>query len=136
MQMLGAATRFARMEHYTEARSRYVIVVRCSGELIGVSTVFVATTVFPIGYLLSCGDVEPNPKPGGGSGDSREFSSGAANSSVPAQSNQASLDRLHADMAHTLNQVVLRMEQTNSKGERSKYSLEVWKTRSTVDCTN
>ena len=58
--------------------------------------------VFLIGYLLACGSVEPNPGPGGGSEGSMEFASGAADSSVPSQSNQAFLHRLHADMAHTL----------------------------------
>ena len=37
MQMLGVATRFARMAHSTETRSRYVIVARFSGVLIGMS---------------------------------------------------------------------------------------------------
>ena len=64
---------------------------------------------------FACGDVEPNPGPEGGSEDSREFSSGDANSSVPAQTNKASLDRLIADMAHTLNQAVFRMENTNQR---------------------
>ena len=96
MQMVGVATRFSRMAHHTETR-RYVIVARCSKELIGMSTVCVAVTVVLIGYLLSCGDVEPNPGPGGGSEDNAEFTSGAANSSLPAQSSQASLDRLHPE---------------------------------------
>ena len=81
-------------------------------------TVCVTVTVFLIGYLLACGDVEPNPGPGGGSEDSGEFSSGAANSSVPSQSNQASLDRLHTDMAHTLNQAVLRIENASQQQGR------------------
>ena len=46
------------------------------------------------------------------------FSSGAANSSVPAQSNQASLDRLYADKAHTLNRAVSRMENANQRQGR------------------
>ena len=37
MQVLGVATRFARMAHSTETRSRYVIVARFSGVLIGMS---------------------------------------------------------------------------------------------------
>ena len=107
-------------------------------------TVCVTVTVFLIGYLLACGDVEPNPGPGGGSEDSGEFSSGAANSSVPSQSNQASLDRLHTDMAHTLNQAVLRIENASQqqgrkieerlrsvedKIDRPLYELEVGQTR-------
>ena len=62
---------------------------------------------------FACGDVEPNPGPDGGSEDRKEFSSGDANSGVPAQSNQASLDRLNADMAHTLNQAAFRMGTAN-----------------------
>ena len=37
---------------------------------------------------------------------------------MPAQSNIASLDRLHADMAHTLNKAVLRAENTNQQQGR------------------
>ena len=100
--------------------------------------------VFLIGYLLACGSVEPNPGPEGENEDSMKFASGAADSSVPAQSNQAFLDRLHADMAHTLHQALLgtetvdqqqgrkiegRPRSVQDKIDRRLYELEVGQTR-------
>ena len=100
--------------------------------------------VFLIGYLLACGSVEPNPGPEGENEDSMKFASGAADSSVPAQSNQAFLDRLHADMAHTLHQALLgtetvdqqqgrkiegRPRSVQDKIDRRLYELEIRQTR-------
>ena len=79
MQMLAIATRFARMAHHAYgAPGRYVIVVLYSGVLAGMSSVGVAVTVCLVGYLLACGDVEPNPGPGLSSEDDMELQNGAA----------------------------------------------------------
>ena len=79
MQMLAIATRFARMAHHAYAApGRYVIVVLYSGVLAGMSAVGVAVTVCLVGYLLACGDVEPNPGPGLSSEDDMELQNGAA----------------------------------------------------------
>ena len=79
MQMLAIATRFARMAHHAYgAPGRYVIVVLYRGILAGMSSVGVAVTVCLVGYLLACGDVEPNPGPGLSSEDDMELQNGAA----------------------------------------------------------
>ena len=79
MQMLAIATRFARMAHHAYgAPGRYVIVVLYSGVLAGMSSLGVAGTVCLAGYLLACGDVEPNPGPGLSSEDDMELQNGAA----------------------------------------------------------
>ena len=106
MQMLATATRFARMAHHAYgAPGRYF-----NGVPAGMSAVGVAVTVCLVGYLLACGDVEPNPGPGQSSEDGTELQNGAADSLLQAHNNQTSFDCLHADMAHTVNQAVSRME--------------------------
>ena len=120
MQMLAIATRFARMAHYAHgAPGRYVIVVLYSGVLAGMSSVGVAVTVCLVGYLLACGDVQPNPGPGQSSEDGTELQNGAADSLLQAHNNQTFFDSLHADMAYTMNQAVSRMETaTQQQGKK------------------
>ena len=120
MQMLAIATRFARMAHHAYgAPGKYVIVVLYSGVLAGMSSLGVAVTVCLVGYLLACGDVEPNPGPGQSSEDGTELQNGAADSLLQAHNNQTFFDRLHADIAHTMNQAVSRIETaTQQQGKK------------------
>ena len=105
--------------HAYGAPGRYVIVVLYSGVLAGMSSLGVAGTVCLAGYLLACGDVEPNPGPGQSSEVGTELQNGAADSLLQAHNNQTFFDRLHADKAHTMNQAVPRMETaTQQQGEK------------------
>ena len=73
----------------------------------------------PRWILLACGDVEPNPGPGQSSEDGTELQNGAADSLLQAHNNQTFFDCLHADMAHTMNQAVSRMETaTQQQGKK------------------
>ena len=118
MQMLAIASRFARMAHQAYgAPGRYFIIVLCSGVLAGMSSLGVAVTVCLVGYLLACGDVQPNPGPGQSSEDGTELQNGAADSLLQAHNNQTFFDRLHADMAHTMNQAVSRTETATQQQE-------------------
>ena len=105
--------------HAYGAPGRYVIVVLYSGVLAGMSSLGVAGTVCLAGYLLACGDVEPNPGPGQSSEVGTELQNGAADSLLQAHNNQTFFDRLHADIAHTMNQAVSRMETaTQQQGKK------------------
>lgn len=83
--------------------------------------------VFIAGFLLTCGDVESNPGPGPGSSDRGivadnttgthapydQYSTDNNNSSYRFYGDPSPLGRFQAELSHTLNQAITRMETTS-----------------------
>ena len=133
MQMLAIATRPLKTAHAAQGKqsryvtvqqsryvtiqqSRYVTVQQSRRRLTGIVAACVSALL--VGYLLTCGNVESNPGPGtgqeagyNGRAQGKEAKRGVhTQPAQPSRFSQQSLDSVHAEISHILNQAVARME--------------------------
>ena len=119
--MLATAIRFTRAADTTcSGQSRHHWTLQYRGSPIGIVTVC-ALVVFLVGFLLACGEVEPNPGPGpelartdrSVSSEASTFNTHTHHGQYNHYYSQSPLDRFYSDMSQTLNQAIVRMESAN-----------------------